>query len=255
MPSSIVRRPLNLLQFVSKENEQFLISLANNRDELRILSHVQGLYEAVLSNIHGDEDDIVVFQLLAFTHYHFLFSTNCLMRCHLSEAFASARAAIDGALIGAQLIHDRTSQVAYTKRAKPFDNFARHLGNLKKDGKPPPHPLVPTLSGLHSQFSRLASHADVDSFVHRVKISDEPEGRTLSVEYFQFSRDESERKIHALTLFHTFVVILDVFSDFLVIEQTAFPKEWQDELRRLGAMIERTCAELRKTMIEPDAPG
>ncbi len=95
------------------------------------------------------------------------------MRCHLSEAFASARAAIDAALIAAQIIHDRASQVAYTKREKPFDNFARHLGNLIRDGKPLPHPLVPALRDLYKTISTFAGHADVGSFVHRVKLTED----------------------------------------------------------------------------------
>src|SRR5882672_7531897 len=98
-----------------------------------------------MSNATVGENEFVLFQLLTFTHYHFLYALACLMRCHLSEAFASARAAIDAALIAAQIIHDRASQVAYTKREKPFDNFARYLGNLIRDGKPLPLPLVPSL--------------------------------------------------------------------------------------------------------------
>jgi hypothetical protein len=200
-----------------------------------------------------DEDDVVIFQMLTFTHYHFLFSTACLMRCHLSEAFASARAAIDGALVAAQIIYDRPSQVAYAKREKPFDNLARYLGSLIKDGKLLPHPLVPRLFDLHKSFSMFASHADVNSFVHRVKISREPGKKVLTVEYFQFSLSEAERKIHALTLFHTFVMILDVFSDFLVTEQKAVPKEWQDQLRGLGQAMERMHGALRETLPPDDA--
>jgi hypothetical protein len=245
MSHTVIRRPLDLLRFVSIENEQFLVSLANNRDELKILSHIQGLYDAATAEKNVDENDMAVFQLLTFTHYHFLFSSACLMRCHLSEAFASARAAIDGALVAAQIIHDRASQVAYTKREKPFDNFARYLGNLIKDKKPSPHRLVPDLIGLHKSFSSFAAHADVGSFVHRVKFTGEPQGRMLTFEYFQFAQNETERKIHALTLFHTFVMILDVFSDFLVSEQKVVPKEWQDELRGLGGAIERHHDELK----------
>src|SRR5205807_624125 len=116
MAHTVVRRPLDLFKFVSIENEQLMVSLAKDREQFGVISHIQGLYDAACSNREANENDIVVFQLLTFTHYHFLFSTACLMRCHLSEAFASARAAIDAALIAAQIIHDRASQVAYVKR-------------------------------------------------------------------------------------------------------------------------------------------
>lgn len=240
---------MDILQFVGMEHQNFLVSLATNQDELKIISNLQGLYEAATAHVTVSENDVAVFQLLTFTHYHFLFATASLMRWHLSEAFASARTAIDGALIGAHIIHDRPSQIAYTKREKPFDNFARHLANLIKNGNPLPHPLVPDLFDLHKKFSTFASHADVNSFIHRVQISREPQ-LMLNFEYFQFSEDETERKIHALLLFHTFVMVLDVFSNFLVVEQRAVPQAWQDELHRLGKAIELHDAELKKTLAE-----
>jgi hypothetical protein len=248
MTNGTLKGPINLLQFVSIENEQFLVSMANNRDEFGILSNIQGLYAAALSNQTVREDDMVVFQMLTFTHYHFLLSTASLLRCHLSEAFASARAAIDGALVAAQIIHDRASQIAYAKREKPFDNFARYLGNLIKNGKPTPHHLVPELFKLHKTFSRFASHADVDSFVHRVNFEADGTSKILKVQYFQFSPNETERKIHVLSLFHTFVMVLDIFSDFLTTEQQAVPKEWQGELRKLGTAIERQNTQLREKL-------
>jgi len=247
MSRIVEKKPMDVIRFVSLENEQFLISLAKNTDELKMLSHLQGLYEAAMSNMTVQENDMAVFQMLTFTHYHFLFSTACLMRCHLSEAFASARAAIDGALVGAQIIHDRASQVAYTRREKPFDNFARYLGNLIRENKELPHPLVPALFDLHKKFSTFSSHADVGSFTHRVNIVKEPE-TMITVEYFQFSKNDAERKIHGLTLFHTFVMILDVFSDFLVVEQKAVPGQWQEELHGLGKAIERQHTELKKDL-------
>jgi hypothetical protein len=239
MTDTVARRPLDLLRFVSLEHEQFLVSLANNRDEFRILSHIHGLYDAATSNVSVHENEMAIFQILTFTHYHFLFATACLMRCHLSEAFASARAAIDGSLVGAQIIHDRASQIAYTKREKPFDNFARHLGNLISSGKPLPHPSVPALIDLQKSFSTFSVHADVGTFMHRVKVSGEDESRLLSMQYFQFAQNETERKIHALTLFHTFVMVLDVFSNFLVGEHKGVPQECQDELHGLGKAIEQ----------------
>ena len=69
MTRTIVRRPLDLLKFVSLENEQFLISLANNRDEFRILSHIHGLYDAATSNVTVHENEMAIFQLLTFEYF------------------------------------------------------------------------------------------------------------------------------------------------------------------------------------------
>lgn len=257
MTGVVARKPLDLFHFYSMEEYQLLVSLANNKEELAIIARLEGLYSAAMSYGRVAQDDFVIFQLLTFTHYHFLFSTACHMRCHLSEAFASARAAIDGALIAAQIIHDRATQVAYAKREKPFDNFARYLGNLIKDKKPLPHRLVPILFKQHKTISSFASHADVNSFVHRVKRSTDSAGEvTMSVEYFQFAKNDAERTIHAITLFHTFVMTLDVFADFLIDEQKTVPATWKEAVHKLGKELERRATEL-KTILrasEPD-PG
>jgi hypothetical protein len=229
----------DLFRFVTIEHEQLLVRLADNREEFAILNDLQSLYLSVTSNVVVGDDDTVIWHLLSFAHYHLLFSSACLMRCHLSEAFASARAAIDGAFVAAQIIHDRASQVAYAKRTKPFDKLARHLKNLVRDQKQLPHPLVPELLKLFDEFSTFASHADASSFVHRVKATEDGTGKTrFSVEYFQFARSDAERRIHAITLFHTFVMILDIFSDFLVTEKRAVPEPWRSTLHALGARIE-----------------
>jgi hypothetical protein len=251
MTDMAIKSPIDLLRFVSAENDQFMFSLVNNREDWQLMSDIQSLYNAATANMIVDEDEVVIFQLLTFTHYHFLFSTACMMRCHLSEAFASARIAIDAALNAAQVIHDRASQTAYAKREKPFDNFARYLGNLIKDKKPLPHRLAETLFTLHKKISTFASHADIGSFVHRVKTVGEPHQKTLTVEYFQVARNPDERQIHALTIFHTYVMVLDVFSDFLVTEQRAVSVEWQQGLHQLGQKIERRANEL-KAMLPPD---
>lgn len=253
MSSPFETKPLDLLQFVSMEHEQFLVSMANFKDEFRVHSHIQGLYAAACSNVEAPEDNMVIFQLLAFTHYHFLLASSSAMRCHLSEAFASARAAIDAALIAAQIIHDRGSQVAYLNRTKPFDNYARYLGNLMKDGKPLPHALVPHLTKLHKTISTFASHADVGSFAHRVEFVKTEDGRTvLSMQYFQFARNDIERMVHIFQLFHTFVVVLDVFSNFLVTEHKSVPKGWQEELHGLGGRIENHVTKLRAQLPADD---
>jgi hypothetical protein len=106
-PANVFLHPPDLLQFVSTEHQHFLTSLVTCHEEIKILSHVHGLYAAAMTNQTTDESTVVIFQLLAFVHYHFLFASSSYMRCHMAEGFSSARAAIDGALIASQIIHDR----------------------------------------------------------------------------------------------------------------------------------------------------
>lgn len=233
--------PLDIVRFLSIENEQLLVSFANNKDELALISHIQGLYEAALMHDEIGVNEMVILQLLVFIHYHFLHSQTCLMRCHLSEAFASARAAMDAGLAAAVIIHDRSKQVEYATRAAPFNGqLNRHLKNLVKDNKPLPHPHVPLLLDIYGKVSTFAGHADVSSFVHRATVdkNDEQQER-IFIEYFQYSRNKNERKVHALTLLHQFVMLLDLFADFFVKEQKLLPEAWHTELQTLGGYIEQ----------------
>lgn len=176
--------PIDLLHFVSIEHQQFLVSMVNCREEFDAYTHLQGLFQAALSKTEVAEDDMVLVQLLVFIHYHFVYSHACIFRCHLSEAFSSARTAIDAALIAAFIIKDRFLQVQYLKREAPFDNLARHLGNMMRDKKPMPHHLVPVLREVHGKLSRFASHADIDSFTHRVEIAERDAKPLVVVQYF-----------------------------------------------------------------------
>jgi hypothetical protein len=224
----------DLFQFISIENEQFLNTLASFDIEKDILAILQSLYAEVVPKLKINENDIVLYQLLTLTHYHFLFSLSCFMRCHLSEAFASVRVAIDAALVASQIIKHRDSQVAYVKREKPFDKLNRHLKNTVKNGGDLHH-TVPHLLKLHDSVSSFASHADINSFVHRVSFR--PDG--IDLQYFQFSTDESHRKIHVLSIFHCFAMILDVFADFLIDERQQVPADWRQRVHDLGKYIEQ----------------
>jgi hypothetical protein len=233
--------------------------MTKTHNEMKAVAQIEGLYHAAMSNKEIRENDYVIFQLLTFTHYHFLFSFTCQMRCHLSEAFDSVRSAIDAALIAAYIIKNRAGQVAYVNREKPFDNYARYLGNLRKDGKDLPHPLMGTLMDQQKTISRFASHADIDSFVHRVRETKDAEGRrVLGMEYFQFARNDDERALHTISLLHSFVMILDIFSEFLVTEQKTVEPTWIRQLHGLGAKLEHNGRMFRDRVREAygdDATG
>jgi len=246
MPEHVYDEPHEMFRFVSDEHRQFLIAIANERDELKAVNHIQGLYSAALSHVRlSDKADLIVYQLLGFTHYHFLFATACQFRCHMAEAFNSLRCAIDGALVAAWLIKDRASQEAYYQRKKPFDKLNRHLRNLVREKRTErlPHPHIPILLEMHELCSRFASHADVDTFAHRAReFRDESGVEWATHEYFQFSRDVREQRYHFFSLMHGFLVLLDVFSGFLVGEQKKVPAEWQQELHGVIASIEKVRA-------------
>jgi len=52
-------------------------------------------------------------------------------------------------------------------------------------------------------------------------------------------------KHHLLGLLKIFLVILDVFSAFVVDEQKTLPEVWRTELQHLGGEIEQRQAQMR----------
>jgi hypothetical protein len=154
----------------------------------------------------------------------------------LSEAFASVRVAVDAALIASVIINDRSAQVAYVKREKPFDKLNRYLKNLVDNGTNLHH-AVPQLLKLHGICSSFASHADIGAFVHRVMISKDGDKRKIDLQYFQFANSEARRKVHCFNIFYCFVLILDLFSDYLVEERKAVSAEWRKDVIRLGVHV------------------
>ena len=50
-------------------------------------------------------------------------------------------------------------------------------------------------------------------------------------------------------------MVLDVFSDFLIVEHKRLPEGWRTELHDLGAMLERRVEELQATLPSDIVPG
>jgi len=253
---SIVKEALDLIKFNAMDCENFNISLINDREIFEFHSRIQGLYAAALSNANIKDEDAIIYNLLFHIHYHYLFATSCMMKCHHSEGFASARSAIDAALIAAHIISDRSSQEAYIARKKPFDQLNRHYKDLIKKNKPIPHAFIPTLIQLHSNISSIAVHADIGTFAHRVRFhSSENIPRSMSMSYSQAPIEQSERVHHHLTLHHIFVMNLDIFSEFLINQSQHLTKEWRINLVNTGIDIGEKIAILSEELKIQNSPS
>ena len=212
-PHNVFPGPPDLLQFASTEHQQFFTNLVNCHEEIGILAALHALYEAALSNRTIGPGDAIILHLLIFVHYHFLFSSMTYMRAHSAEAFSSTRVAIDATLIATHIIQDRASQADYYNRKPPFLQMVRHYKNRIKDNKSLPHRLIPNLLQRYDLCSTYASHADVNSFAHRTTITRGPDPM-LSFGYFQYPTDPMKHRRHFLFLLHSYVICLDLFSDF-----------------------------------------
>jgi hypothetical protein len=67
----------------------------SKRADVTLWDQIHGFYEEALAEVQVHENEIPIFQVLTFSHYHFLTATAALMRCHLSEMFGAVRAYLD----------------------------------------------------------------------------------------------------------------------------------------------------------------
>jgi hypothetical protein len=243
---------VNFLEFVGFEETNFLVSLQNMRQEFDAFSHLDGLFQAAIQHAKVPPNRAIVMQLLLFVHYHLFFSTATLLRCHLSEAFASARSAVDAALTAYRIIEGHGTQEEYVEGAKTFRHTPNYIREARKKD-PSLFPLAGHLLKVHGEFSRSASHADFAVFMHRLEIKSS-EREMIQLGYFQFPKTSPEAKFYFLALLHTFTVMASVFEEFLVHEVKAVPQEWAQELRRFGISIENWRAKTRASGEDKSEP-
>lgn len=246
--SRITQGAPNLIEFVSTDSQNFMASLINFRTEIDLFGELDVLYRLAILEGSSPRSSLPLLQLLFLAHYQLLSSTASLLRCHLSDAWASTRVAIDCALIGATLIQDRTLANAWIQRAKPFDKLLRTYRNALRDGGQLPHPLVKPLIERYDFLSQYSSHADINTFVHRLKFEEE-QTTVMTTYYYQFPENDVDFQIEILRLLRDFVLVIDVFSDFLVAEAKRVSISWKNSLHHLGGRIERRLKQLSEERI------
>src|SRR4051812_26879118 len=91
----------NLLEFVSKEENNLLTTIHNYHEDVEHFARVDGHFQAPTKYVTvpaADNHGRMLLGLYLFTHYHLYLSFVTLMRCHLSDSLASTRKAIDATL-------------------------------------------------------------------------------------------------------------------------------------------------------------
>jgi hypothetical protein len=231
-----IKNNINIFEYVAADEQNFLTTLHNFREEFDIFGAVVDLYQ--IGDTEIPRKHSVPVQLFAFIHNHLLVSTATLMRCHLSEAAHSVRVAIDAALIAYRIVEGHGTQEDYIEGKNSFDQTPRYIKNKRRDD-PNVFPIADHLLRLHALFSKIASHADFDVFLHRLSFEKLDGNREqLQLGLFQFPKDPDEFRMIFLGHLHAFVVMANIFEKLLVSEVKSVPQTWGARLRNLGSHIE-----------------
>lgn len=232
----------DFLEYLGKEEANLLVTLNNLRPEFDLFSKLDSLYRtAINSGRVENADDLVVMQLLLLVHYQYYHSTSTLLRCHLSDAFASMRIAIEAGLTAYRIIEDRPSQLLYVERDKSF-RFPKSFFKKawKKDSNA--FPLARPLLDRWNACSEYGAHADINTFIERLELPS-PSKPELKLQYFQHPKNRWEFGWYYLVLVHTFVIILQAFEKYLVVEKAFLPKEWAKAIPHIGKNVENLMQE------------
>ena len=153
------------------------------------------------------------------------------------------RVGIDAGLTAYRIVEDRPSQLQYVERHKSF-LYPKAFFQRERKKNPNAFPLAKPLLSLRDSCSRYGSHADIDSFVHRLELPKRP-GEELKLQYFQHPKNRWDFGWWYLRLIHTFLMILQVFEKYLVREKEFVTQEWANSIRQIGLQIEKLMDEAR----------
>lgn len=176
--------------FLAVQEENLLASIMNFRDGLDLFARLDGLYRGLPKIDSGDvKGDFALGLLYYRTHFHYYFGASCFLRCHLSEALATTRIAIDAALSAYRIALEPARGGAFLERSDYFQHIKRNIKKeIRDDGSM--YPLAHGLIKLHETCSEFGSHADASSFAHRVDFAEEEGGwQAVRFQYFQFPSD------------------------------------------------------------------
>ena len=242
-------KEINFLQYIGIEEQNFLTSIVNFREEFELFGTLDSIYQNPLKRLKVRPRKSIIAQLYLFVHSHLYFSVSCLMRSHLSEALSSVRKAIDASLSAYELILNPELTEAYLDKNNPENKKFKYIKTtiqhaIKRNKSS--YPLAHQLIGLHEVCSAFGSHADFDSFVHRLEVKDIPgeNEEQLFVHYFQFPKNQQTYKYYFISVILSFLYMFKIFKVFLDGELRIIDTQWEQAIET----IRRKLKQLRKNI-------
>lgn len=241
----------NFLEYIGVEEQNFLTSMANFREEFDVFAALDEIYRSPLKRLEVKPSESVVCQLYLFVHFHLYFSVSCIMRAHLSEALSSLRKAIDAAFTAYEIILNPESVESYIDKTKPENKRFQYIKStikeaIEKDASA--YPLTHELVKLHEACSEFGSHADINSFVHRLEIKDIPgESKDqLLVHYFQLPKNKYEYRFYFIVVLLSFWHIFKIFKVFFDKTLKVIDPQWEASFKLLGPKLNKLREICRK---------
>ncbi len=244
-------RPTDFLEYLASQEQNMLVSMQRFRQEFDYFGAVDALYQQVLTRLIAPDNgltrnDVVLPQLIIFSHSHFYLAMSLLLRTHISDGYHCIRTAIDAALIAYRIILNDGSQEDYLNRTNGFTSVPRHIRN-KREADPNAYPLAEPLLKLHAYCSQFASHADFSIFLHRLSIEEDDQRLQIEVAYFQPPGSAPLHQMIFMTFLDAHLTMLGIYEEFL-LSKGLIDQKWVSDRHTLGHAIVKAKAILRDAL-------
>jgi len=231
-------KEIDFFSYLGDEEENLLKSIFNFNKEIGLLKLLDDCFQIQFGRFSADQnklDEVLVATLFMHVHSHYYICFSQFLRCHLSMAYCVLRIAIDACLAAYHIIKKPEDAEKYIEQNRFFLFIKRNIEKaLRKN--PDTYPKAINLINLHDICSSFGSHADVTTLVHRLDLSNRDK---ISLGYFQFPGEEKEFGKHFLTLLKGYLIIFEIFSDYVEDKVDSKEKELEEKLDVLRSFLKR----------------
>lgn len=215
----------NILEFISTEHNNELVSVANLKSELGFAQELDEIYKEIRQAFRVDANNdvqCIVATLYLQAHNEFYIGLSQLLKSHLGKAFISLRIAIEDAFLAYYFTKNPNSIREYMDEKSKLHKqvFWRIKDFVAK--KPKEYPLADKLIKMHETASNFSAHASFNSITFK----------------FQHAKDSKEKKEEMLLgyfdslsfntyLFYYFSFLKSFFEVFRLFYESYFKSEFK----------------------------
>lgn len=179
----------NILEFISFEHNNELVSIANLKGELGFLQEFDEIYQDTKDAFPVDRNNdvhLMVGVMFLQAHSEFYIGMSQFLKSHLSKAFLSLRIAIDASFNVYYFTKNPKDTREFLDENSPLQQkiFWRIKDYISKN--PKQYPLAQNLIKIHESASNFAAHSSLQSIVYKYQHIVDAEGKKEEVKLNYF---------------------------------------------------------------------
>lgn len=220
----------NILEFISFEHHNELVSIANLKGELGFLQELDEIFQDTLHAFTVNKNNDVQFMVSTMylqAHSEFYIGMSQFFKSHLSKSFLSLRIAIDASFNANYFIKNPKDIPAFLEESHPLQKkiFWRIKDHTEKNTKG--HSLIQNLVKIHEVASNFSAHSSLQSLVYKYKhvIDAEQKKEEVLLNYFDAMESRDFLAYYFALLKGYFMVFQFFYNDFFKKEFHIFYPE------------------------------